>query len=82
MLSPYLSTSWYGYDERLSGTLPSSFPIHDSKQAVDFIRRNRGSRFYLKLNFMQNHRDDDRCRLQVVPPGTAALRLRTTAGMT
>ena len=82
MLSPYLSTSWYGYDERLSGILPSSFPIHDSKQAVDFIRRNRGSRFYLKLNFMQNHRDDDRCRLQVVPPGTAALRLRTTAGMT
>ncbi len=58
-VAPYLPTSWYGYDERLSGILPSSFPIRDSKQAVDFIRRNRGNRFYLELNFMQNHRDDD-----------------------
>jgi arylsulfatase A-like enzyme len=58
-VAPYLPTSWYGYDERLSGILPSAFPIRDSKQAVDFIQRNRGSRFYLELNFLQNHRDDD-----------------------
>ncbi len=58
-VSPYLPTSWYGYQERLSGILASGFQIHDSKEAVDFIRRNRGNRFYLELNFMQNHRDED-----------------------
>jgi arylsulfatase A-like enzyme len=58
-VAPYLPSFWYGYDERLSGILASGFKIHDSKEAVDFISRNRGGRFHLELNFMQNHRDDD-----------------------
>jgi N-sulfoglucosamine sulfohydrolase len=58
-VSPYLPTSWYGYNERLSGMLPQGFWTHDSTKAIDFIRRNRNNRFYLELNFMQNHRDVD-----------------------
>jgi len=58
-VSPYLPTSWYGYNERLSGMLPQGFWTHDSTKAIDFIRRNRNNRFYLELNFMQNHRDAD-----------------------
>ncbi len=55
--SPYLPTSWYGYNERLSGVLPKDWYIKDEKRAVDFIARNKNNRFYLELNFMQNHRD-------------------------
>jgi arylsulfatase A-like enzyme len=58
-VSPYLPTSWYGYNERLSGILGESFWFHDSTKAVDFVTRNRNNRFYLELNFMQNHRDGD-----------------------
>jgi arylsulfatase A-like enzyme len=58
-VSPYLPTSWYGYNERLSGILGEDFWFYDSTKAVDFVTRNRNNRFYLELNFMQNHRDSD-----------------------
>jgi N-sulfoglucosamine sulfohydrolase len=57
-VSPYMPTSWYGYNERLSGVLPGDWHIDDETRAVDFIRRNRNNRFYLELNFIQNHRND------------------------
>lgn len=58
-VSPYLPTSWYGYQERLSGVLPQHFHIEDSKKAIDFLERHRDERFYLELDFIQTHRDDD-----------------------
>ncbi len=56
-VSPYLPTSLYGYNERLSGMLPKDFHIHDTKKTIDFIKRNKGNRFYLEINYMNNHRD-------------------------
>lgn len=56
-VSPYLPTSWYGYNERLSGMFPKDFWINDISKAVDYIKKNKNNRFYLELNFMQNHRD-------------------------
>ncbi len=56
-VSPYLPTSWYGYNERLSGILPKDFYIHDTKKTIDFIKRNKDNRFYLEINYMNNHRD-------------------------
>lgn len=56
-VSPYMPTSWYGYRERLSSFLPKGFHIHSSEKARQFISENSGNRFYLELNFMQNHRD-------------------------
>lgn len=56
-VSPYLPTSWYGYDERLSGMFPEDFWIKDMAKPLDFIRQNKDNRFYLELNFMNNHRD-------------------------
>jgi len=58
-VSPFLPTSWYGYDERLSGIMAKDFWFHDATKAIDFVTRNRNNRFYLELNFMQNHRDAD-----------------------
>ncbi len=58
-VSPYLPTGWYGYRERLSGMLPKDFWIQDSTKAVAFIEANRDNRFYLELNYMNNHRRDD-----------------------
>ncbi len=57
-VSPFLPTSWYGYKKRLSGVLPKHFHINDSEKAINFIRQNKDNRFYLELNFIQNHRDD------------------------
>ncbi len=56
-VSPFLPTSWYGYQERLSGIFGEDFCIKDIKPAVDFIHRNKENRFYLELNFMHNHRN-------------------------
>jgi arylsulfatase A-like enzyme len=58
-VSPYLPTGWYGYRERLSGMLPKDFWIENSEKAVKFIEDNRENRFYLELNYMNNHRKDD-----------------------
>lgn len=56
-VSPYLPTSWYGYNERLSGMFPKDFWIKDVSKAIEYIKDNVNNRFYLELNFMQNHRD-------------------------
>jgi hypothetical protein len=57
-VAPYLPASLYGYRERLSGLLPEAMLIQDSSRTLDFIRRNRDHRFYLEINYMNNHRDD------------------------
>jgi len=57
-VSPYLLTSWYGYNERLSGMFSKGMHIDDSEKTIDFIRRNKDNRFYLELNATNNHRDE------------------------
>jgi N-sulfoglucosamine sulfohydrolase len=57
-VAPYLPASLYGYRERLSGLLAEAMVIQDSSRTLDFIRRNRDHRFYLEINYMNNHRDD------------------------
>ncbi len=44
----------YGYDESLSNIVESV--IEDSSRAIDFIERHKDERFYLELNYMNNHR--------------------------
>lgn len=56
-VSPYLPASWYGYNERLSGIFPEDFKIHTAKKTIEFIEKNKDHRFYLEVNYMQNHRD-------------------------
>ena len=58
-VSPYLPTSWYGYQERLSGVLADDMVIQDSSRTLEFIRRNRDHRFYFEINYMNNHRDPE-----------------------
>ncbi len=50
-------TSLYGYDERLSSWIDPW--IRDIRPALDFIERNRERPFYLEVNTMQTHRQDD-----------------------
>ena len=57
-VSPLFPTSWYGFDERLSGILPKDHHIESDCVSVDFIERHRDRPFYLELNYMNNHRDD------------------------
>lgn len=56
-VSPYLPVGWYGYQERLSGMFPKDMWIQGTEKTVDFIRRNKDNRFYLEINYMNNHRD-------------------------
>jgi len=56
-VAPYLPTGWYGYDERMGGLM--DMWIRDIAPALDFVRRHRERPFYLEINFMQTHRDDD-----------------------
>jgi len=56
-VSPYLLTSWYGYRERLSGMMPKDMWIKSSDKTLEFIERNKDNRFYLEINYMNNHRD-------------------------
>ncbi len=56
-ISPYLPTSWYGYNERLSGIFPEDHVIKDSKKTIDFLKRNRNNRFFLQVNYKNSHRD-------------------------
>ncbi len=57
-VAPFFPTTWYGYDTRLSGLLPLDQRINDVGRAVDFIEENRERPFFLEINFMQNHRDE------------------------
>lgn len=56
-VSPYLPASWYGYNNRLSGIFPEDFKIHTAEKTIDYIKQNKDNRFYLEVNYMQNHRD-------------------------
>jgi arylsulfatase A-like enzyme len=56
-VSPYLPTSWFGYQERLSGMMPDDFFIHSSEKATAFIEENKDHPFYLELNYLDTHRD-------------------------
>ncbi len=55
---PYLPTSWYGYNERRTGLgfNDDDWKIEDANESIDYIRKNKNNRFYLELNFIQNHR--------------------------
>jgi N-sulfoglucosamine sulfohydrolase len=55
--SPYLPTSFYGYNQRLSGLFPKDWKILTADKINTFIRQNQHNRFYIEVNFMQNHRD-------------------------
>ncbi len=57
-VAPYLPTSFYGYGERLSGFMPKDMWIKNMETTLEFIRQNRDNRFYLEVNYMNNHRDD------------------------
>jgi N-sulfoglucosamine sulfohydrolase len=57
-VSPYLPTSWYGYEERLSGMFSEDMWIRNSERTREFLHRNRAHRFYFEINYMSNHRDD------------------------
>lgn len=58
-VSPYLPTQWYGYRERIGGLAFSAEDmwIKDTDKTVEFLKRNKDNRFYLELNYMNNHRD-------------------------
>lgn len=60
-VAPYFFTSWYGYRERLGGidTASEDMWIRDSDLILDFLQRNKDNRFYLEINYMNNHRKDD-----------------------
>jgi len=58
-VAPYLPTRWYGYRERLSGVMPDDFRITFSEKAAGFIERNKDNPFYLEINYMDTHRDNN-----------------------
>ncbi|MBN1881214.1 MAG: sulfatase-like hydrolase/transferase [Deltaproteobacteria bacterium] len=60
-VAPYFFTSWYGYRERLGGIALKSEDmwIKDTDLTMEFLERNKDNRFYLELNYMNNHRKDD-----------------------
>ncbi len=57
-VSPYVPVSCYGYKERMTGIgiFKGDWNIDDSKKSLEFIKKNKENRFYLELNFLQNHR--------------------------
>jgi N-sulfoglucosamine sulfohydrolase len=56
-VSPFLPTSWYGYQDRLSGLLPEAQRIRDTKKTVAFLEASRDHRFFLQVNYTSSHRD-------------------------
>jgi N-sulfoglucosamine sulfohydrolase len=58
-VAPYFPTSWYGYRERLSGMLPKDFLIHSSAKALKFIEDNKDNAFFLQLDYLDTHRDEE-----------------------
>ena len=57
-ISPYLPTSWYGYNKRMTGLGLSKgdWVVNKADEAIHFIENNLQNRFYLEINFLQNHR--------------------------
>ncbi len=56
--SPYIPVSFYGYQNRLSGLFPKSWKIENADKINGYVEENRDNRFFIEINFMQNHRDD------------------------
>jgi arylsulfatase A-like enzyme len=56
-VAPFLPSGWYGYDERMGGLV--DMWIRDAGPLLDFIRSHRARPFYLEINFMNTHRDDE-----------------------
>jgi arylsulfatase A-like enzyme len=58
-VAPYLPARWYGYRERIGGIALSAEDmwIAGSLRTIDFLKRNRDRRFYLEINYMNNHRN-------------------------
>ncbi len=56
-VSPYLPTSFYGYNERLSSFMPEGHLIKDTKKTIEFLKRNKDNRFFLQVNYKNSHRD-------------------------
>lgn len=56
-VSPYLPTSWYGYNERLSGIFADDHVITGTKKTREFLERNKDNRFFLQLNYKNSHRN-------------------------
>ncbi len=59
-VSPYLPSSWYGYNERMTGLGLSKgdWVVDKADRAIAFMENNKQNRFYLEINFLQNHRID------------------------
>lgn len=55
----FLPAKWYGFTERFGGMAMSAEDmwITDTSRTREFLERNRDGRFYLEMNFMNNHRD-------------------------
>lgn len=58
-VAPYMPAGWFGYQERLSGLFGEDMWIQNADKTVDFIKQNKNNRFYLEVNYMNNHRKDD-----------------------
>ncbi len=59
-VAPYLPSSWYGYNKRMTGLGLSKgdWVVDKADKAINFIENNKQNRFYLEINFLQNHRID------------------------
>ncbi len=56
-VSPYMPTSWYGYNERLSGITADEHVIQNSERTIDFLKRNKNNRFFFQVNYKNSHRN-------------------------
>lgn len=56
-VSPFMPTSWYGYNERLSGIFADDHVIKDSKTSIEFLKKNKNNRFFFQINYKNSHRD-------------------------
>lgn len=56
-VSPFLPTSWYGYEERLSGVFPEDHFIRGTEKSIDFLSRHKNHRFFFQVNYKNSHRN-------------------------
>ncbi|MFW6274681.1 MAG: sulfatase [Spirochaetota bacterium] len=58
-IAPFFPKRWYGYKQSMNPLNPFSMHIESSENAVEFIEAHIDERFYLELNYMNNHRNGD-----------------------
>jgi N-sulfoglucosamine sulfohydrolase len=56
-VSPYLPTSWYGYNERLSGVFAEDHFIRNTEKTIQYLEENKDNRFFFQVNYKNSHRD-------------------------